>query len=84
MTPAEILARAADILEARGEAFSARPYSTLARAFDEAAVNTGLYFSAAALIADRVDEHAKVWITMPGRTLPQVLAMLRGEDWRKA
>lgn len=88
MTPAEILTRAAEILEARGpDAELMRPTLCAMESACGGTLSSTLLFERACDLATRRagDSPALVlvaWLEHPSRTLPQVLATLRGEDWR--
>lgn len=90
MTPAEILARAAQIIEERGWRQGELGDPDIGPRCVLGAVNnvrcgTPRYAKAIGLIQEQIGTNRIAeWNDDPSRTLPQVLAMLRGEDWRKA
>ncbi len=79
MTAAEILSRAADLLEARGWEGVFEFWVALG----DAAEGTDGYWPAVDLACERTGTGC-IGTWAHERTLPQVLAMLRGNDWRNA
>ncbi len=87
--PAEILSRAADLLEARGWVQGAwlvpsRGRCTLGAISASAEEDQAGFDSACVLAEENCGGNISLWNDAPERTLPQVLAMLRGKDWRNA
>lgn len=83
MTPAQILSRAADILEARGWKSCTLAYEAIAQAAGPK--QSVEHRAALALAHERIGSGDVIaWSGHFDRTLPQVLAMLRGQDWRSA
>ncbi len=79
MTPTEILSRAADLLEARKY-----PKGEILQALEDVCPRDQ-WESMLAAAYERIDAAGlHRWARHPERTLPQVLAMLRGQDWRSA
>jgi hypothetical protein len=92
MTPAEILSRAADLLEAR-QGLAAQVFAAIDSAVAESkrgadTASTGISASVIREVWPRIGGPSLgslgTWLRDPDRTLPQVLAMLRGQDWRSA
>jgi len=82
-SPSEILSRAADLLEAqhpgRIDAFG------FWCALGDAADSSERWLPTYMLLIERTEARSVTdWFDDPSRTLPQVLAMLRGQDWRSA
>lgn len=94
MTPAQILSRAADILEARGWCQGRMRASYTGACCTYGAIllvterdpDMMRRFRAVKLAEEYLEEEYGItrWNDDPSRTLPQVLAMLRGQDWRNA
>lgn len=84
MTASEILSRAADLLEARPTTPTRREFWTaLVDASDAEGAADENYQSAVALCIERTGTKL-IGLWARAHTLPQVLAMLRGNDWRNA
>ncbi len=82
MTPPEILSRAADLLEARGWGCTVL-HETIVHA--AGGTSFAAMHDALELARERAGERCLIrWGERFERTLPQVLAMLRGNDWRNA
>lgn len=92
MTPAQILSRAADILEARGWlGTDADLFIAINDAAGLAAEQHENWAAAVELARRRAVDPDRMaldllggWASRPGRTQAQVVEMLRGRDWRQA